>query len=79
MLTNDELAELTGYKSAKGQITWLRTRGWVFELDRVGRPRVDREYYRRKMGNSSAAPAPDIGPNWAAIDLPTKCPPPRHG
>lgn len=39
MLTNDDLAELTGNKSAKSQITWLRTRGWVFELNRVGRPK----------------------------------------
>lgn len=68
MLTDEELAELTGYKSAKIQIIWLRTRGWVFELNPAGRPRVDRKYYCQKMGNSTAAPTPEIDPNWAATD-----------
>ena len=57
----------------------VHIRGWVFELKRVGRPRVDREYYRRKMGGSAAAPAPEVGPNWAAMDLPERRPPPRRG
>lgn len=65
-LTVDDLAELTGYRSAKGQIDWLRARGWVFELNRLGKPKVDREYYRSKMGNC-AATAPIIEPNWAAL------------
>lgn len=66
LITGDELIELTGYKSAKGQCEWLRMRGWIFELNRIGRPKVDREYYRRKMGNQDAAPAA-AQPNWAAI------------
>lgn len=65
-LTVDEMSELTGYKSAKGQCDWLRARGWIFELNRMGRPKVDREYYRRKMGNQDAMPDP-AQPNWAAI------------
>ncbi len=65
-LTADELVELTGYKAAKFQVEWLRARGWRFELNRVGRPKVDREYYRSKMGNIGA-PAETVGPNWAAL------------
>lgn len=69
LLTNDELYELTGYKRACDQITWLRARGWRFELNRIGRPRVDREYYRQQMGlQPGAAPAPaEAEPNWNAI------------
>lgn len=66
LLTEIELYELTGYKSGKGQTEWLRQRGWVFELNRLGRPKVDREYYRGKMGNQSAD-ATTVQPNWAAI------------
>jgi hypothetical protein len=66
LMTIDELVELTGYKSAKSQTTWLKDRGWRFELDRLGRPKVDREYYRAKMGNTPV-PAAEIGPNWAAL------------
>jgi hypothetical protein len=29
-----ELAELTGYKTAQGQIEWLRARNWVFVIIR---------------------------------------------
>lgn len=66
LMTDDELQDLTGYKTAKGQIEWLRARGWVFELNRVGRPKVDREYYRGKMGNPRATEEA-TGPNWAAM------------
>lgn len=66
LLTEAELYELTGYKAAKGQIAWLRARGWRFEVNRIGRPKVDREYYRAKMGNHSAE-AETVQPNWDAI------------
>lgn len=68
MLTDDELFELTGYKTASYQVKWLRDRGWRFELNRVNKPRVDREYYRQQMGNQGATAAPAAaGPNWAAL------------
>lgn len=66
LMTDEELQDLTGYKSAKSQIEWLRTRGWIFELNRIGRPRVDREYYRSRMGNGRQ-PEAKTGPNWAAM------------
>lgn len=71
LLTEAELYELTGYKSGKSQIEWLRQRGWIFELNRLGRPKVDREYYRGKMGNQSTE-APTVQPNWDAIGTTTK-------
>lgn len=66
LMTDDEIQELTGYKTAKGQIEWLRARGWIFEINRVGRPKVDREYYRGRMGNATVA-EPATGPNWGAM------------
>lgn len=66
ILTEDELYDLTGYKSAKYQAGWLFDHGWVYQLNRVGRPKVDREYYRGKMGNQSAEVA-TAEPNWAAL------------
>lgn len=69
MLSSDEVQELTGYKFAKHQVEWLRARGWCFELDRLDRPKVDREYYRQRMGNVlSSGPDSLIEPNWAAMD-----------
>lgn len=68
LLTTDELHDLTGYKVAKLQIKWLRDRGWRFELNRLGQPRVDREYYRQQMGNQAAPVGQlDVEPNWAAM------------
>lgn len=66
-MSREALADLTGYKTAKGQITWLRQRGWRFELDRLDRPKVDVDYYRGRMGVEQSAPAAATGPNWAAI------------
>lgn len=66
LITDDELFELTGYKSAQKQVKWLLDRGWVYQLNRVGRPKVDREYYRGKMGNQTAETV-TVEPNWAAI------------
>lgn len=67
LLTNEELVDLTGYKVAKYQVKWLRERGWRFELNRLGQPRVDREYYRQRMGNQTTAATLEVGPNWAAL------------
>lgn len=65
-LTDDEVFELTGYKYPKWQVAWLRERGWIFETNRLGRPKVEREYCRSKMGNQVADTA-TVQPNWAAI------------
>lgn len=65
-MTIDELVELTGYKTAKGQVAWLRVRGWRFETDRLDRPKVDRDYCKSRMGIQQAAPV-EAEPNWAAL------------
>lgn len=49
LLTDDELEDLTGYKVWRCQIEWLRRRGWRFETNAAGRPRVARAYFERRM------------------------------
>lgn len=67
-LTDDELQFLTGAARSAGQIAWLRSRGWRFELDRDGRPRVARAYMERRMVGDSSAPEP-AGHNWGALGV----------
>jgi hypothetical protein len=65
LLTKDELEQLSGYKTAAGQVKWLRDRGWRFEVNRLGQPQVDRDYYRQRMGVQTADTEPaDIEFNW---------------
>ena len=71
ILTPDELAELTGYASARGQRGWLDAQGWVYATARDGSPRVARQYFLHKMGvpqdgvAHTGRGAPE--PNWSAI------------
>lgn len=50
ILSDEELAELTGYKARGYQRRWLEERGWVFVETRSGRPLVGRHYVRMKLG-----------------------------
>lgn len=49
-LTDKELFGLTGFKRFKQQKGWLDLNGWMYVLDRHGRPKVAVEYWRQKMG-----------------------------
>lgn len=58
-LSSAELRNLTEYVQHAAQIGWLTRKGWVFVLDRRGRPKVDRAYYESRMGighNQDSAP-----------------------
>ncbi|BAP44733.1 putative uncharacterized protein [Pseudomonas sp. StFLB209] len=50
ILSDDELAELTGYKSRAGQRRWLDRHHWVYIESRGKRPLVGRHYVRMKLG-----------------------------
>ncbi|MGF6668067.1 DUF4224 domain-containing protein [Pseudomonas monsensis] len=50
ILSDDELAELTGYKARAYQRRWLIDRQWVFVESRGKRPLVGRMYARMKLG-----------------------------
>jgi hypothetical protein len=58
-LTDEELLSLTGYRIARYQVAWLTNRGWKFETNAAGAPRVARAYFERKMvGEASTAEPP---------------------
>ena len=64
-LTPAELHDLTGYKRASAQLTWLRERGWPVEEDRHGRPRLLRAVLEARMG--AVPPPSEAAPNWDAL------------
>lgn len=49
-LTPDEIVTLTGLKTSGRQVDWLRTKGWRFELNALGRPIVARRYAEKMLG-----------------------------
>lgn len=50
ILSDEELAALTGYKARAYQRRWLVDRQWVFVESRGKRPLVGRMYARMKLG-----------------------------
>ncbi len=39
-MSDDEIEFLTGYKRPSKQCAWLRQRGWNYETNAAGKPRV---------------------------------------
>lgn len=70
-LTPDDVVELTGYQRHADQRRWLTSRGWIFEVSRIGRPIIGRDYAKQKTGFSvTGVDAPrrkTWAPNVAAI------------
>ena len=64
-LTEQEIADLTGYKRNADQRRWLTSNGWIFETARTGRPIVSRNYADART--SSAQRRKGWAPNVAAI------------
>ena len=68
ILSDEELADLTGYKQRAHQRKWLNDRNWVFIESRGGRPLVGRMYARMKLGMTNPAlveqSAPPMRPVW---------------
>ncbi|WP_242173947.1 MULTISPECIES: DUF4224 domain-containing protein [unclassified Pseudomonas] len=54
ILSDEELADLTGYKRRADQRKWLKDRSWAFVESRGGRPLVGRMFARMKLGIVSA-------------------------
>lgn len=69
ILSDEELADLTGYKARAYQRRWLIDRQWVFVESRGKRPLVGRMYARMKLGVPSPAivdpNSPPPVPAWA--------------
>lgn len=63
-LTAEEVKTLTGLASASRQIGWLRTKGWRFELNAIGRPIIARRYAEKVLGcgpENETAHMPNFG------------------
>ena len=69
IFSDEELADLTGYKQRAHQRKWLRDRNWVFIESRGGRPLVGRMYARMKLGMTNPVLTeqlpPPTRPAWA--------------
>jgi hypothetical protein len=68
-MSKEELHELTGYRNRPGQIRWLSQRGYKFELDRSGRPRVLRAAIVAALGGNEQQPKQlrRVEPHWDRI------------
>lgn len=67
-LLDSELEELTGSPFPKLQLEWLTREGWVYVLNRRGRPRVARAYFEQRMGVGQAAnDGGAAGPDWSGF------------
>lgn len=49
LLTVAEVHELTGRKQPAAQARWLAERGWRYELDCDGHPKVARAYFVQRL------------------------------
>lgn len=68
-LTDEELQDLTDTPVRALQIKWLTANGWQFALSRLGKPKVARGYFERRMGvvdkpNDAGQTAPD----WTSFE-----------
>ena len=54
LLTAVEVFELTGRKQPAAQVRWLARRGWKYELDFDGRPKVARAYFECRLVRKAA-------------------------
>jgi hypothetical protein len=49
-LSDEEVAQVTGYVVPAWQIKWLQAQQWKFVVSRVGKPIISRRYYEQQMG-----------------------------
>ena len=76
IFSDEELADLTGYKQRAHQRRWLNERNWVFVESRGGRPLVGRMYARMKLGmthptlieQSTPPPRPAWTPDFSRVN-----------
>jgi hypothetical protein len=68
ILSDEELADMTGYKARAYQRRWLDERQWIYVESRGKRPLVGRMYARMKLGmitpNLFYPNPPSTAPAW---------------
>lgn len=68
MLSQGELAKLTGRRRPSAQIRWLSEHHWAFAVDSDGNPIVAAAEFQAQMCTGGTRHAPRVGPNFAALD-----------
>jgi uncharacterized protein DUF4224 len=67
-LTDEELFELTGRRQPTRQVEWLARNGWLFAVTDLGKPRVARAYWAKRLAdNTVAAGSGRVEPDFAAL------------
>lgn len=64
LLTEDEIAIITGYLTPSRQIQWLTANGWKHVLSGARRPVVGRLYARLKLAGLNASEANAAAETW---------------
>ncbi|MBS7600496.1 MULTISPECIES: DUF4224 domain-containing protein [Pseudomonas] len=64
LLTEDELASITGYQTPSRQIQWLSSNGWQHLLNGARRPVVGRLYARLKLAGLKPSEANAVTETW---------------
>jgi hypothetical protein len=65
LLPVSEIVRMTGYTRPSAQVRWLRSRGWKFDCDALGRPNVAQAEFNRRMVGGRAG---GQEPNWEALN-----------
>jgi hypothetical protein len=66
-LSKEEIIQLTGYKFPKKQAEFLRSRGYVFEVDCYGNPIILRSYLEQILGGTKLRSTRKTEPDIAAL------------
>lgn len=64
LLTDDEVAAITGYLTPSKQIQWLALNGWQHVLNGARRPVVGRVYARLKLAGLRPSEANAVTETW---------------
>jgi hypothetical protein len=64
LLTDDEVASITGYLTPSKQIQWLASNGWQHVLNGARRPVVGRLYARLKLAGLKPSEASAVTETW---------------
>ena len=60
-LSQEQLVDMTGYRTKSAQVRWLLRNGYVFDIRSDGRPNVLLDQVReRQCKETSSTPGPDL-------------------
>jgi len=68
LLTDNEVASITGYQTPSRQIQWLASNGWQHVLNGARRPVVGRLYARLKLAGLKPSEKNAVTETWT-LDL----------